>query len=95
MYVAVASFSSRWVDKDLDKIIKYVDKQNNNGAYNKYFVVELNDRDWGIYQKSRQFQGCTPTIVYDPFNVGERYIRASNMYSNGFVRTFGSRSGDH
>lgn len=95
MYIAIATLSNRWVGNDLEKMISYVDKKNTEPTHNKYFLVELNDWDYNIYKRNKNFYACHPTIVYDPYNIGESYLKAQSMYSNGFARTFGSRSRDH
>ena len=95
MYVAIASMSNKWTGDDFNKMVDYVDRKNSDGRHYKYFLVELDNWDYSLYCKNRNLQYCNPTIVYDPFNVGESYLKSLAMYGNGFTRTFGSRSGDH
>ena len=93
MYVAVAHFSTHWWGEDMEKMIDYVDRQNVK-SYNKYFLVELSDGDYYTYKKTKRFQCCNPVIVYDPYDIAKSYLKCDSM-SDNFVRTFGSRSGDH
>jgi hypothetical protein len=95
MYVAIAYFRNSWFGEDLDKMIDYVDRKNEEAIDHKYFLVELDHWDYSLYKRNRNFKGCHPTIVYDPYDVGQMYLKSQATYSDGFVRTFGSRSTDH
>lgn len=93
MYVAIATPCNQFFGNDLEKMISYVDNKNNESTYNKYFLIELSDGEYALYRKNKSLQSCCANIVYDPFNVGEKYIKSQSIFSN-FVRTFGSRSTD-
>ena len=93
MYLAVAGLGAmNWSGSDIEKMLSWVDKKNNSPTtYNKYCLLELNNRDWALYQKNKNLTGCNPIIVYDPYNIGKKIINCMKPDSN-FVRNFGGRS---
>lgn len=94
MYIAIASFRTRKNGENLERMIEFVDRENQGYNTNKYFVIELEPHEFEMYKKSRSLQYCHPTIVYDPCEVGEQYIKSQITFGQ-LARTFGSRSGDH